>query len=48
MSCNYKKQQKKRQVNEKRKGLYKEQKRRDWDHKAYHDAPRAMYCALAQ
>ena len=30
-----------------RKGLYKKQKRQDWDHKAYHDAPSAMYCAVA-
>ena len=21
-------------------------KRQDWDHKAYHDAPSAMYCAV--
>ena len=33
----------KRQVNEFRKGLYKKQKRQDWDHKAYiHDAPSAI------
>ena len=39
----------KRQVNEQfRKGLYKKQKRQDWDHKAYHDAPSAIYCAVAQ
>ena len=33
------------QVNENlqfRKGLYKKQKRQDWDHKAYHDAPSAI------
>ena len=29
-------------------GLYKKQKRQDWDHKAYHDAPSAIYCAVAQ
>ena len=43
----------KRQVNEKNlqftKGLYKKQKRQNWDHKAYHDAPSAaIYCADAQ
>ena len=31
-----------------RKGLYKKQKRQDWDHKAYHDAPSAICCAVAQ
>ena len=36
------------QVNEFRKGLYKKQKRQVWDHKAYHDAPSAIYCAVAQ
>ena len=25
-----------------RKGLYKQQKRQDWDHKAYDDAPSAI------
>ena len=25
------------------KNLYEEQKRQDWDHKAYHDAPSAIY-----
>ena len=29
-------------------GLYKKQKRQDWDHKAYHDAPSAIYCAVPQ
>ena len=29
-------------------GLYKKQKRQDGDHKAYHDAPSAIYCAVAQ
>ena len=29
-------------------GLYEKQKRQDWDHKAYHDAPSAIYCAVAQ
>ena len=24
--------------------MYKKQKRQDWDHKAYHDAPSAIYC----
>ena len=28
--------------------FYKKQKRQDWDHKAYHDAPSAIYCAVAQ
>ena len=31
-----------------RKRLYKKQKRQDWDHKAYHDAPSAIYCAVGQ
>ena len=26
-----------------RMGIYKKQKRQDWDHKAYHDAPSAIY-----
>ena len=26
----------------KRKGLHKKEKRQDWDHKAYHDAPSAI------
>ena len=26
----------------------KSRKRQDWDHKAYHDAPSAIYCAVAQ
>ena len=41
----------KRQVMENlqfRKGLHKKQKRQDWDHKAYHDVPSAIYCAVAQ
>ena len=29
-------------------GLYKNQMGQDWDHKAYHDAPSAIYCAVAQ
>ena len=29
-------------------GLYKKQKRQEWDHNAYHDAPSAIYCAVAQ
>ena len=29
--------------------LYKKQKKHDWDHKAYHDAPSAiLYCAVVQ
>ena len=31
-----------------RMGLYKKQKRQDWDHKVYHDAPSAIYCAVTQ
>ena len=39
----------KRQNNEQfRKELSKKQKRQDWDHKAYHDAPSSIYCAVAQ
>ena len=46
----------KRQVNKKNCNLEKEyrdcirkkQQRQDWDHKAYHDAPSAIYCAVAQ
>ena len=29
-------------------GLYKKQKRQDWDHKAYHDALSVIYCVVAQ
>ena len=26
----------------------KKQKRHDWDYRAYHDTPSAIYCAVAQ
>ena len=28
--------------------IMQKQKRRDWDHKAYHNAPSDVYCAVTQ
>ena len=40
---------KKRTRDKKMENLEKrKQTRQDWDHKAYHDAPSAIYCAVTQ